>query len=322
MDKGREMSDAGRCEFDPHPALRATLSQWERDGFQVIPSPFGRGWREAPGEGRIHNAIRFPTFFFFILLVLFSGTSFAQQRPLITEDPRLISDGSLVTELGFTYLDRARFPLSRLEGNELSAFDGGLNFGLGSRAEFQMRWVGQNFLWVRNNGGRRNDFGDLSLSTKIRIIDEKGRRPIISFRPTIVLPNSNDAKGIGTNTTQFFGNILWGKTIGRAFVFGNIGLGILEDPVRLRSQQDVLTYGLAAVIPIGSRFNLVSEWNGQENAQEFPSPGGEDHGQIRLGLQFRAAGIRWDAAGLAGLTSRDPRAGIVFGLTKEFLLWK
>src|SRR5438477_7902626 len=164
-----------------------------------------------------------------------------------------------------------------------------------------MRWVGQNFLWVRNNGGRRNDFGDLSLSTKIRIIDEKGRRPIISFRPTIVLPNSNDAKGIGTNTTQFFGNILWGKTIGRAFVFGNIGLGILEDPVRLRSQQDVLTYGLAAVIPVGSRFNLVSEWNGQENAQEFPSPGGEDHGQIRLGLQFRAAGIRWDAAGVAGL---------------------
>jgi hypothetical protein len=255
-------------------------------------------------------------------LLLFSSSSFAQQRPLITEDPRLISDGSFVTELGFTYLDRARFPLSGLEGNSLSAFDTGLNFGLGPRAEFQMRWIGQNFLWVRDNGGRRNDWGDLSLSTKIRIVDEREGRPIISFRPTIVLPNSNDTKGIGTDTTQFFGTILLGKTVGRAFVFGNAGLGILTDPVRLRSQQDVLTYGLAAVIPVGSRFNLVSEWSGQENGQDFPSPGGEDRGQIRLGFQVRAGGLRWDGAALAGLTSRDPRLGVVFGLTKEFILWK
>ena len=159
------------------------------------------------------------------------------------EDPRLISDGSLVTEFGFTYLDRARFPLSGLEGNELSAFDTGLNFGLGPRAEFQMRWIGQNFLRVSNNGGRRNDWGDLSLSTKIRIVGEKGSLPIVSFRPTIVLPNSNDAKGIGTDTTQFFGNILLGKTVGRAFIFRNAA-SILTDPVRLRSQQDVVTYGL------------------------------------------------------------------------------
>jgi len=259
---------------------------------------------------------------FSVIFFLLCTASFGQQRPLITEDPRLISDGSLVTELGFTYLDRARFPLSGLEGKELSAFDSGLNFGLGPRAEFQMRWVGQNFLWVRNNDGRRNDFGDLALSTKIRILDEKRRRPIISFRPTIVLPNSNDAQGIGTNTTQFFANVLVGKSVSHAFVFGNIGLGILEDPVRLRSQQDVLIYGLAAAVPIGSRLNLMSEWSGQHNAQDFPSPGGENHSQIRLGFQVRAGGIRWDAAGIAGLTSRDARAGLVFGLTKEFILWK
>src|SRR5262245_35137647 len=37
---------------DPHPALRATLSQWEKDILPANPSPTGRGWREAPGEGR------------------------------------------------------------------------------------------------------------------------------------------------------------------------------------------------------------------------------------------------------------------------------
>jgi hypothetical protein len=259
--------------------------------------------------------------FLFFLFLPFSLP--AQQRPLLTEDPRLISDGALVTELGFAYLDRARFPLSGLEGRQLSAFDAGLNFGLGPRAEFQMRWIGHNFLWVDSGGsGRRNDWGDVSVSTKIRLLDERPDRPIVSFRPTIVLPNSNDTKGIGTDSTQFFASILAGKSVGRAFVFGNAGLGILTDTLKLRSQQDVLTYGVAAVLPIGPRVSLLSEWTGQENGQDLPSPGGEDRGQIRVGFQVRAAGIRWDAAAIAGLRRVDPRAGLVFGLTKEFALWK
>ena len=257
------------------------------------------------------------------LLWLLSLSAIAQQRPLITEDPRPIAEGALVTELGVGYFNRARFPLSRLGGNELSTFATGLNFGLGPRAEFQMNGVGQNFLWVHENGaGRRNDWGDLALSTKIKIFDENSRRPIIGFRPTIVLPNSDDAKGIGTNSTQFFGNILLGKTIGRAFLFGNIGLGILTDTVRVRTQQDVLTYGVAAMVPVSSRVSLLSEWNGVENAQDRPTPGGEDRGQIRLGFRIGAGGFRWDAAATAGLTRLDPRSGLVFGVTREFSLWK
>src|SRR5215510_11525339 len=87
-----------------------------------------------------------------LLLWVFPTAAIAQQRPLITEDPRPIAEGALVAEVGFAYFNRARFPLSGLGGNELAAFDTGLNFGLGPRAEFQMNWVGQNFLWVHENG--------------------------------------------------------------------------------------------------------------------------------------------------------------------------
>src|SRR5688500_7821713 len=139
----------------------------------------------------------------FLLLVT---PAIAQQRPLVTEDPRLIPYGSVVTELGFGYFNRARFPLSGLGGNQFSAFVGGLHFGLGPRAEFQMNSVGHNFLWVHENGtGRRNDWGDVALSTKIKILDEAPKRPIISFRPTVVLPNSSQTKAIGTDGTHFFG---------------------------------------------------------------------------------------------------------------------
>src|SRR5262245_39011459 len=50
--------------FDPHPALRAALSQWERDDPEVYPSPSGRGRREAPGEGRIPHLFPFLLFTF------------------------------------------------------------------------------------------------------------------------------------------------------------------------------------------------------------------------------------------------------------------
>src|SRR2546426_29715 len=82
----------------------------------------------------------------------FLSFSLAQQRPLLTEDPRLIANGSFVMESGFGYAHRARFPLSGLGGDEYSVFVNGLNFGLGPRAEFQINGVVQNLLHVSENG--------------------------------------------------------------------------------------------------------------------------------------------------------------------------
>src|SRR4051812_23104163 len=72
----------------------------------------------------------------------------AQQRPLLTEDPRLIPNGAFVMESGFGYARKAQFPLSGLKGDEVSAFVNGLNFSLGWRAEFQINGVIQNFVKV------------------------------------------------------------------------------------------------------------------------------------------------------------------------------
>src|SRR5262245_28602601 len=274
--------------------------------------------------GIVHVAAGFMPACFCFAILLFSQLLIAQQRPLLTEDPRITAPGTVTSELGFGYLDRARFPVSGLGGNELQFLVNGLHFGLGDRSEFQIAGVAHNFLWVHENGtGRRNDWGDFSLSTKIKLVDEKGARPIISFRPTVILPNTNNEKGLGTDGTHFFGSLLFGKTFSRRlFLFGNLGLGILDDAVRAAAQQDVLAYGIAALFPVSERFRLAAEANGWDNAQSNPSPGGEDRGQARLGVQVAAGGVRWDIAATAGLTRWDHRAGVVFGMTKEFRLWK
>src|SRR5216117_1349488 len=141
--------------------------------------------------GSNHKKIRNSKFEFRILLLSFLwllSPAFAQQRPLQTEDPRLIATGSFVMESGFGYLQRVRFPLSGLGGDEFNAFVNGLNFGLGPRAEFQINGVVHNFLHVHENGsGWRNDWGDISLSTKIKLVDETPVLPVVSFRPTVVL---------------------------------------------------------------------------------------------------------------------------------------
>src|SRR5690242_5442017 len=85
-------------------------------------------------------------------ILLFPVLLLGQQRPLLTEDPRITPQGTVTSELGFGYLERARFPVSGLGGNELQFLVNGLHFGLGDRSEFQITGVAHNFLWIHENG--------------------------------------------------------------------------------------------------------------------------------------------------------------------------
>ncbi len=229
----------------------------------------------------------------------------------------------MVLENGLGYFERARFPVSGLGGDQFSALTGGVHFGLGSRAEFQMTGTLHNFLWVNEGGtGRRNDWGDGVIATKIAILSQSGSLPDISFQPSIVLPNASNESGLGTDGTHFLGKVLVGKSFGPVYIFGNIGLGILDDAVRAAAQQDVLLYGLAAIVPVAGSTSLAFEVNGLENFQSFPTLGGEDRAQVRFGLRWQALGLDWDVGATAGLTDLDHRVGVVFGTTHSFTLWQ
>jgi hypothetical protein len=258
------------------------------------------------------------TYYFLISAFLFlcSIPAFGQQRPVLTEDPRLIPPGTLDVETGFTFEKRAVYTLSGLQGSHVALLPSGLHFGLGERAEFQLTGTLHDYL--RTNGVWYKDFGDISLSTKMKITGESRRLPAISFRPSVTLPNANQASGLGLNTTRFFASILAGKSIRKAFVFGNIGSGIMDNPTHAGVQDDVLTFGLAASVPLASRLNWLGEFSGLKNPRDNPAPGSETRRQLRTGIQLTAAGIRWDGGVLAGLTHLDPRYGITFGMTKRF----
>jgi len=257
----------------------------------------------------------------------------AQQRPLITEDVDIIPPGTARIEAGIEFFQDAKFPLSGLRGDLTRVGVVGINIGLSPNVEFQIDGVLQNFLSINSatpnpavrldlaRGDSTNDTGDFRLSTKIKLRNETSRVPSLGFRFGVDLPNSNETRGIGANQTNAYGTILFGKKFGRedrVNLFGNLGLGIFTAPTQPFTQNDMLLYGFAGIVRVNEQINIAGEINGRANTRRGSAPlGTEPLSEARLGLQFKASGLRFDFAGIAGLTDFSPRSGVTFGITYD-----
>lgn len=268
-----------------------------------------------------------------VLVFGLSVAAWAQQRPLITEDVDIIPPGSLRIEAGIDFMQKAKFPVSGLTGDLTRAGVIGISIGLSPNVEVQIEGVAQNFLSINSRGpsaiplsiapgaNSTNGFGDFTLATKIKLRTETARGPAIGFRFGVQLPNSSEDRGIGLNQTNAFGQILVGKKFGqngRVNTFGNLGIAILTAPTALFTQNDVLTYGLAGIVRLNNQFSLAGEVNGFANTRSGAPPlGTESQGEARLGMQIRASGLRFDFAGIKGLTRASPRSGLTVGVTYD-----
>jgi hypothetical protein len=261
------------------------------------------------------------------------GAARAQQRPLITEDVDVLEPGALRVEVGIDFMQDAKFPASGLTGDLTRVGVIGFHVGLSPNVEFSIEGVAQNFLSINTRGASAiplavpagenstNDTGDFRLATKIKLRNETRRGPSLGFKFGVELPNSNESRGIGLNQTNAFGMVLVGKKFGREGrlnTFGNLGLGIYTAPTRLFTQNDMLLYGLGGIFRVNKTVNLAAEVNGRANTRGGTAPlGTESLGEFRLGLQVKAAGLRFDAAGIKGLTEFSPRSGVTFGVTYD-----
>lgn len=269
-----------------------------------------------------------------LLLVLGAAVAAnGQQRPLITEDVDIIPPGSMRLEAGIDFVQKAKFPASGLTGDLTRAGVIGITIGLAPNVEVQIEGVAQNVLSINSRGpsaiplnvaagaNSTNDVGDFTLWTKIKLRNETAHLPSFGFRFGVQLPNSNQDRGIGLNQTNAFGQFLFGKKFGhnaRVNTFGNLGIGILTAPTGLFSQNDVLTYGLAGIVRLNKQFSLAGEVNGRANTRPGSGPlGTESQGEARLGMQIRASGLRFDFAGIKGLTKLSPRSGLTVGVTYD-----
>jgi hypothetical protein len=267
------------------------------------------------------------------LTLVCAAAAQAQQRPLLTEDVDIIPPGSMRIEAGVDFVQRARYPVSGLSGDLTRAGVIGINIGFAPNVEFQIEGVAQNFLSINNRGlsaiplnlaagaNSTHDTGDFTLWAKIKLRNETRNWPSFGFRFGVQLPNSNQSTGIGLNQTNAFGQVLLGKKFGRnarVNLFGNLGIGIIAAPTQNFTQNDVLTYGFAGIVRIDKTFSLAAEVNGRANTRPGTGPlGTESQSEARLGMQVRASGMRFDFAGIKGLTKFSPRSGVTVGVTYD-----
>ena len=266
-----------------------------------------------------------------IALAACSSSVYAQQRPLVTEDPETIGAGLVLLEGGIDQHREVYFPASGLQGNLLRLPTLGVSFGLSSIAELQIDGGLYNRLSITSRqdaplsnqldftGDRTHDVEDIVVATKIRLLAETPTRPAFGVRLATKLPNASNESGLGLDTTDFYVSGLLGKTVQSIRFVGNVGLGILGDPTRGDRQNDVLTYGLSVARAVREGLEVVGEINGRLDTRGGVAPvGTESRGAMRVGARFTRSTVRADAGLIVGMTSRDPSIGLTAGVTWVF----
>jgi hypothetical protein len=256
----------------------------------------------------------------------------AQQRPLVTEDPETIGAGRMLIEGGVDVAHNQEYPVSGLKGNLWRIPTIGLSFGLSSIAELQIDGGLRDRLAIASRnpnaplaslltvtGDTTSDFEDVIVATKIRLVSESDSRPAIGIRFSTKLPDASNESGLGTDSMDFHALLLGAKTVESVRVVGNLGFGILSDPVQGNRQNDVLMYGLSFARAVTQQSELVGELNGRLSTRGGePFPGTESRALLKLGGRYTQGPVRFDAGVFFGLTTIDPTIGFTAGFTYVF----
>jgi hypothetical protein len=259
----------------------------------------------------------------------------AQSRPLVTEDPETVPAGHILFETGIDYAHDTAYPASGLRGNLWRIATFGLSFGVSPIAEIQFDGGIRNQLAIKSVnplaplasmlpatavvGTSTGDIEDLVLGAKIRLAAETASRPSFAVRFSTRLPNANNESGLGLDTTDFTFGFAAGKTVQSVRIVGNLGLGILGDPVRGDRQNDTVNFGMSMAKAVRTGLEVVGEINGRISTRNgTPPPGTESRSNIRLGSRFTRGPVRLDGALFVGVTDDDPAWGFTFGGTWVF----
>jgi len=266
------------------------------------------------------------------VLFLSAPPAAAQSRPLVTEDPETVPAGFILFEAGVDFFDNAVFPVSGLEGNLWRIGTFGFSFGVSSIAEIQIDGGLRNRLLIESfnptaplagmldlTDDTTGDIQDVSIGAKIRFAAETPTRPAMALRFTTRLPNAGNESGLGLDTTDFFFGFAIAKTVQSVRMAGNVGLGILPDPVRGDRQNDVLTYGFSVARAVAAGAEIVGEFNGRLNTRSGEPPVGTDSlAAVRVGTRYTRGPVRVDGGFIIGVTERDPAWGFTGGVTWVF----
>jgi hypothetical protein len=260
----------------------------------------------------------------------------APQQPLMTQAPETVGAGVVQFETGMDYTTDRTFTTSGLTGNLWRVPLITMKIGLGTIAELQFTGGLHDQLDITSRapaplasavvstGSTTADYDDIVVSTKVQLAHEdlKSWRPAFGLLFGTELPNAKPYSGLGQSTTNVTMSGIGAKRVGALRLVGNVGFGVLGDPINGHHHENVLEYGAAATHALRPTLEIVGEVNGRVDLGSAPPPpGDEDLGTARVGVRY----ARWRGwlAGAAtfGLTSVDSGVGFAASYTFAFHLF-
>jgi hypothetical protein len=241
-----------------------------------------------------------------------SPRAWGQTRPLQTEEATTAPAGRILFELGQDFI--AGEP-NFLTGQERDRFDGPtlrIVYSPADSVEVDLEWVA----WIATPSdpdfGSVGDFGDVTLRTKLRFHDGRDRGPTFGARYVLTLPETEFEEGLGPNTLRMSAQFLLTQPLGRARLHLNAGVAIEDQPDQVHFQRDLLAFGAALEVPVGSRARVLAEVAGKAGDG---SPGTDEHIEARAGATLGFGRVTADLAVRRGLADADGSWGVTGGVS-------
>ncbi len=263
----------------------------------------------------------------------------ADLHPQLRRDPALqpvaeARRGDVLAAVGVARSWGGRFPLGGLRGDLWEVARLHLAYGLGERALFEIKGTAWQVLDVTSrragpgtielepgvDDGVTADAGDFELALSFLPL---GRADGLSagMQVSVKLPNTDERKGIGLNTTDVtlaalvsLGRDRWRGT-------GALGIGILEAPLDRFEQNDVIAYAFEGLYRMGPRLRLAAGLRGRASTRSRVPRGTEDLGEARLAAELRAGATALDLGVARGFARNGPgwrvQAGVAWTLARH-----
>lgn len=245
------------------------------------------------------------------LALLSPALGAAQTGPFLTEEATTAPAGRLRLEASAAFISGEPNFLTGLERDRWDVPVLRLVYSPADAVEIDLEWVGCVIALDDPTFGTSASFGDVTLRTKLRLLEETAERAGLAARFEVTLPETSAEKGLGPNALRFSAQVLSTRTLGRFKVDLNAGIAIHDAPTQAGAQADFFDYGVAVRRRFGARVEAGVEVAGRVGK---PETGAEETSEARFGIRYGTGPTTWQAALRRGLTYMDGDWGFTIGL--------
>ncbi|NIN72397.1 MAG: hypothetical protein GTO46_10870 [Gemmatimonadetes bacterium] len=243
----------------------------------------------------------------------------------------LAKNGDLLVGFGAAYEENVMSPLVAVEGDLTRVGVLQLSWAIADRVVLEFHGDAYRALTIDNMGrppvepdegladGKSTGAGNLCVGISVLVLgDAEGFG--LGGRFQFHIPSSNQAEGLGSNTTDVSVTLLGSYGSGPLIATADAGIAILEAPLENFEQNDVIAYNAEVLYsPVAARpLRLFAGVTGRASVRSRVPVGTEDLGELLLGADYRLG--RWliDTSGFVGYAGNSAAWGIRGGVAALF----